>query len=215
MSFCANKPATALLHAGRRSERPSGVDDPKHPGLASPPTGLIRSVGPLASHQILSPVTSSNRLAQDDAQERRRIDVRDRRRRRSSTRSATPSVRCAGLRGSFKSRSRRFALRTSSDGAANGTICATGVSRSSTVTVPLLRTDRRCSLRRAFKSAIRTRIMTNGHNRFRRSTADELAGCLGRFPQMAHPCRMRGQRLSASDASNVEAGRPLPSCVTI
>jgi len=40
MSFCANKPATALLHAGRRSERPSGVDDPKHLRRASPPTGL-------------------------------------------------------------------------------------------------------------------------------------------------------------------------------
>ena len=77
--------------------------------------------GPRRSRQISS-VVERAQLAQDDAQERRRIDVRDHRRRRSSTRSATLSVRCAGLRGSFKSRSGRFALRTSRAGAVNGTI---------------------------------------------------------------------------------------------
>src|SRR5206468_3828138 len=88
----------------------------------------------------------SSRFTQDDAQQGRGVDVRDHRRRRSSSRTATLSVRFAGFGGSFRSRTRRCALRISSGGAAKGTILAIGVSRSSTVSVPPLRTDRRCSL---------------------------------------------------------------------
>lgn len=103
-------------------------------------------------------------FTQDNAQERGRIDVGDHRRRRSSTTSAPLSVCFEGLGGSFRSRGRRRACRTSMDVAATGTIRAIGVSRSSTVTVPPCRTDRRCPLRSAFKSAMRTLRLTNyGH----------------------------------------------------
>jgi hypothetical protein len=125
-------------------------------------------ISPTPSARCRPKVIERARFTQDDTQQGGGIEVRDHRRRRSSTRTATLSVGFEGFGGSFRSRRRRFALRISSGWAAYGTIRAIGVSRSRTVSVPPLRTDRRCSLRRAFSSAMPTSLMTNyGHERSR------------------------------------------------
>ena len=78
------------------------------------------------------------------------------------------SREAARNRSVVRRRNRLQLSRISSSCAAYGTIRAIGVSRSSTVSVLPLRTERRYSLRRAFSSAIPTSLMANySHKRSR------------------------------------------------
>src|SRR5215204_2825850 len=155
---------------------------------------------------VRSQVVESACFTQDDAQARRGIEVRDHRRQRSSTRTAMLSVRFEGFGGSFRSRSRPFGLRISREGAANGMMRATGVSRSSTVTVAPFRTARRCSLRRAFKSAIRTSLMTDyGHQSYDGQRREDLAERVGFEPTVEFPLHTLSKRAPSTTRTSLRS----------
>ena len=103
-----------------------------------------------------------SRLAENETQQRGRIDVRDQRFERSRSKTERLSVGPAGGRGSRISLGLRDARRISSGtSASSGTIWATGVLRSRIVNVRPRRTLRRCSLRWALRSAMPTLLMTS------------------------------------------------------
>ena len=130
------EPRSRMRGLRRRAPRrasPSAATVRRGPARSAQWRGEWHPVCPLVTASVrrrgsISGNAASSGLAQNDAQERRRIEIRDHRRRRSSTSVAVLSVRLEGLGGSFRSRSRRVALRTSSEGAPTGMIRATGLS---------------------------------------------------------------------------------------
>ncbi len=137
----------------------------QHAGARESVDGPTRlDLDQLAGHQPLgtAQLRQCSRFAKDEPQHGRRVDVDGHRFERSSSSTArldVPGGRTGFPRGRL--RGVRLAGRISSVSAWMGTISAMGVFRSTTVIRRPLRTERRCSLKRALRSATPTRVMTD------------------------------------------------------